>query len=204
MNTDSVTSWYKKCMTWPHHGKTLEKLQLRESARWLARSLHNHQGHKSQRQTEECSRLKENREHWAIWEGAGGARVRKGKSKVICEENKPCCCCFTNSQTRMRLASHTVSTTLLGEARWLKPPTLTRHHSNHLGELFYDYLLGLERNMEQATTNWKTLRKVKRRYHVSYHLQESFSLASCLSNACATRKDPESEWLARDNPLARN
>ena len=27
---------------------------------------------------------------------------------------------------------------LLGEAHWLKPPTLARHQSNHLHELFYD------------------------------------------------------------------
>ena len=27
---------------------------------------------------------------------------------------------------------------LLGEAHWLKPPTLARHHGNHLHELFYD------------------------------------------------------------------
>ena len=27
---------------------------------------------------------------------------------------------------------------LLGEAHWLKPPTLVRHHSNLLHELFYD------------------------------------------------------------------
>ena len=27
---------------------------------------------------------------------------------------------------------------VLGEAHWLKPPTLARHHSNHLHELFYD------------------------------------------------------------------
>ena len=27
---------------------------------------------------------------------------------------------------------------LLGEAHWLKPPTLARHHSNHLHALFYD------------------------------------------------------------------
>ena len=27
---------------------------------------------------------------------------------------------------------------LLGEAHGLKPPTLTRHHSNYLHELFYD------------------------------------------------------------------
>ena len=27
---------------------------------------------------------------------------------------------------------------MLGETHWLKPPTLARHHSNHLHELFYD------------------------------------------------------------------
>ena len=27
---------------------------------------------------------------------------------------------------------------VLGEAHWLKPPTLARHHNNHLPELFYD------------------------------------------------------------------
>ena len=27
---------------------------------------------------------------------------------------------------------------VLGEAHWLKPPILARHHSNHLHELFYD------------------------------------------------------------------
>ena len=30
------------------------------------------------------------------------------------------------------------SRTLLREAHWLKPPTLARHHSNYLHELFYD------------------------------------------------------------------
>ena len=30
------------------------------------------------------------------------------------------------------------SPVLLGEAHWLKPPTLARHHRNHLHELFYD------------------------------------------------------------------
>ena len=36
---------------------------------------------------------------------------------------------------------------------------------------------------------------------MSYHLPESFSLASIwLSNVCTTRKDPNSELLARDNP----
>ena len=36
---------------------------------------------------------------------------------------------------------------------------------------------------------------------MSDHLPESFSLASIwLNKACTTRKDSESEWLAKDNP----
>ena len=36
---------------------------------------------------------------------------------------------------------------------------------------------------------------------MSYHLPESFSLASFLAEQCVcTRKDSESEWLAKDNP----
>ena len=35
----------------------------------------------------------------------------------------------------------TSATLLLGEAHRLKPPTLARHHSNHLHELFYDRVL---------------------------------------------------------------
>ena len=36
---------------------------------------------------------------------------------------------------------------------------------------------------------------------MSNHLPESFSLASIwLNKACTTRKDSESEWLAKDNP----
>ena len=34
--------------------------------------------------------------------------------------------------------SASASVLLLGEAHWLKPPTLARHHSNHLHELFYN------------------------------------------------------------------
>jgi len=36
------------------------------------------------------------------------------------------------------LSMKSLSGELLGEAHCLKPPTLARHHSNHLHELFYD------------------------------------------------------------------
>ena len=41
--------------------------------------------------------------------------------------------CLSTSQTLVLC-----SLCLLGEAQGLKPPTLARHHSNHLHELFYD------------------------------------------------------------------
>ena len=38
----------------------------------------------------------------------------------------------------MVLTKRTGALMVLGEAQWLKPPTVARHHSNHLHELFYD------------------------------------------------------------------
>ena len=35
---------------------------------------------------------------------------------------------------------------------------------------------------------------------MSSHLPESFSLASIMSNVCTTRKEPESQGSAKDNP----
>ena len=77
--------------------------------------------------------------------------------------------------------------TLLGDAHWLKPPTLARHHSNHLHELFYE-----------TTTHQKSSGNVKRRHHMSNHLPESFTLPCILAEqGWTTRKDPESEWLLK-------
>ena len=45
------------------------------------------------------------------------------------------------ASSRIRLSNWTTTTRsdpMLREAHWLKPPTLARHHSNHLYELFYD------------------------------------------------------------------
>ena len=39
---------------------------------------------------------------------------------------------------RSNLSMKSLREELLGEAHWLKPPTLARHHSNQLHELFYD------------------------------------------------------------------
>ena len=63
----------------------------------------------------------------------------------------------------------------LGEAHWRKPPTLARHHSNHLHEV-------LLRNTELINHHRpESSGKVKRRHHMSDHLPEAFSLASILA-----------------------
>ena len=53
--------------------------------------------------------------------------------------------------------------------------------------------------MKISHTNQKSLGKVKRRYHMSTTPQSPRWHTSWLSNACATRKDPEPEWLASEN-----
>ena len=49
-------------------------------------------------------------------------------------------------------------------------------------------------------TNWKSSGEVKRKHHEIDHIPESFLLTSpWRCNACTTRKNPESEWSAKDN-----
>ena len=91
---------------------------------------------------------------------------------------------------------------MLGEAHWLKPPTLARHHSNHLHELFYDRRgsgkehgtnkpppTRRDRERSKGDTTCPTTSQNPPLWHPSW-----------LNKACATRKDSESEWLAKDNP----
>ena len=54
-----------------------------------------------------------------------------------------------------------------------------------------------DRRSWQATTNRKSSEKVARRCHVCFHLPESFSLASILTEQCMHH---QSEQLAKDNP----
>ena len=53
---------------------------------------------------------------------------------------------------------------------------------------------------ELNRTNWKSSGEVKRKHHEIDHIPESFLLTSpWRCNACTTRKNPESEWSAKDN-----
>ena len=89
----------------------------------------------------------------------------------------------------------------LEEAHWLKPPTLARHHSNYLHELFYDRKSCKEHGTNNPPPTWRvretsggdttcpTTSQNPSRWHPSW-----------LNRACTTRKDSESEWLGENNP----
>ena len=84
---------------------------------------------------------------------------------------------------------------LLGEAHWLKPPTLARHHSNHLHELFYNRsmeLISLHQLEEFGKGQKETL----------YVQPPPRILLSVIHLGWTRRASPgrtESEWLAKDN-----
>ena len=89
--------------------------------------------------------------------------------------------------------------TLLGEAQWLKPSTLARHHSNHLHKLFYD-----RRSQLHGTNKPPPMGRVweRSKWDTCLTTSQNPSLwhPSWMNKACTTRKDPESEGLAKDNP----
>ena len=90
---------------------------------------------------------------------------------------------------------------LLGEAHWLKPPILARHHSNHLHEFFTTG----RPSKEQGTNKPPPTRRVRERSKgditcLTTSQNPSLWHPSWLNKVCTTRKDPESEWLAKDNP----
>ena len=94
-----------------------------------------------------------------------------------------------------------VTVIFLWETRWLKPLTLASHHSNHL---FMSYFRTGGHGKEHRTNMSPPFRKgQKETLHVlprpriilTGWVLHPFSL----SNACASRKFPESEWLAKDN-----
>ena len=89
---------------------------------------------------------------------------------------------------------------VLGEAYWLKPSTLARHHGYHLHELFYNR----RSDKEHRTNKLPPTARVRKKSKGDETCPTTSQNPSCwcpswLSNACATRKDPESEWFAKDN-----
>ena len=90
---------------------------------------------------------------------------------------------------------------LLGEAHWLKPPTLARHHSNHLHELFYAGDPCKEHGTNKPPPTGRVQETSKGdTTHPTTSQNPSVWHPSWLNKACTTRKDSEPEWLAKDIP----
>ena len=90
---------------------------------------------------------------------------------------------------------------LLGEACWLKLPTLARLHSNHLHGCFTTGGPAKERgtNKPQPTGRvWESSKGNTIRLTTSQN--PSLWHPSWLNKACTTRKASESKRLAKDNP----
>ena len=89
---------------------------------------------------------------------------------------------------------------MLGEAHWLKSPTLARQHSNHLHELFYTGGPGKENRANKPPSIGRVPERSKGDNTCPTTSQNpSHWHPSWLNKACTTRKDSESEWLAKDN-----
>ena len=90
---------------------------------------------------------------------------------------------------------------LLGEARWLKPSTLARLHSNHLHGCFMTGGPAKEHGTNKPPPTgrvWESSKGNTIRPTTSQN--PSLWHPSWLNKACTTRKDCQSEWLAKDNP----
>ena len=90
---------------------------------------------------------------------------------------------------------------ILGEARWLKPPTLARHHVTICMSCFTTGGPGEEQRIslyqpEEFVKGQKETPPVQPPPRI---LLSGIHLG-CLNKAYTTRKDSESEWLAKDNP----
>ena len=91
---------------------------------------------------------------------------------------------------------------LLGK-HWLKSPTSARHHSNHLHALFTTGVSSKEHGTNKPSPTrriWERSKGDTSPYGLPTSQNPPHWNPSWLRNIRATRKDPESEWLARDNP----
>ena len=98
------------------------------------------------------------------------------------------------------LMEKTAEMILLGEAHWLKQPTLARHHSNHLHELFYDTRFLVRNreliNLRQPEEFWKGQKE-------TLPVQPPPRILLSGIHLGWTRHAPpgrtQSEWVAKDN-----
>ena len=90
---------------------------------------------------------------------------------------------------------------MLGETHWLNLPTLARHLSNICMSCFMTRGPGKEHGTNKPPLTGSVQERSKEDTTCSTTSQKpSCGHLSWLSNACTTRKDSESGWLAKDNP----
>ena len=77
---------------------------------------------------------------------------------------------------------------VLGEAHWRKPPTLARHHCNHVWVILWQAVPA--KNTELISHHQpEEFGKSQKETHASLHLPESFSLASILAEQCLSHQE---------------
>ena len=82
----------------------------------------------------------------------------------------------------------------------MKPPTLARHHSNHLHEFFYDRRSWYSQETNKPPPNGRVQEGLKGDTTCLTPSQNPLLHPSWLNKACTTRRDSESERLAKDHP----
>ena len=88
----------------------------------------------------------------------------------------------------------------LGEAHWLKPPTLAGHHSNHCMSCFTTGGPGKDHGTNKPPPTGRVQERSKGDTTCPTTSQNPpLRHPSWLNKACATRKGFGSEWLAKDN-----
>ena len=88
---------------------------------------------------------------------------------------------------------------ILGETNWLKLPTPAKHHSNYFHALFYNRRSCWGHGTDKPPTGRVKERKKGDATCPLTSQNPSHLHPSWLSNTCANRKDPMSEWLDREN-----
>ena len=89
---------------------------------------------------------------------------------------------------------------MLGEAHWLKLPTLARPHSNICMSCFTTGGPGKEHRTNKPPPIGRVQERSKGDTTCPTTSQNPHWHSSCLNEVCTTRKGSESEWLDKDNP----
>ena len=90
---------------------------------------------------------------------------------------------------------------LLGEAHWLRPPTLARHHgkSSFAWAVLWQVVLGKEHGTHKPPPTGRVQERSKGDTTCPTTSQNPLWHPPRLNKVCIIRKDSESGWLVKDN-----